>query len=47
MSLVRATPRGVRVGTVETMGAGLIWIMLGAAVVVLVLITLYVASLRR
>jgi hypothetical protein len=29
------------------MGAGLVWIILGMAVVVLVLITLYVDSLRR
>ena len=29
------------------MGAALIWIILGVAVVVLVLITLYVDSLRR
>lgn len=29
------------------MGAGFVWIILGTAVVVLVLITLYVDSLRR
>lgn len=40
-------PAGAFIGTVECMGAGLVWIILGLAVVVLVLITLYVDSLRR
>ncbi|MFF5225793.1 hypothetical protein [Dactylosporangium sp. NPDC000521] len=39
-------PAGSDLGTVTTMGAGP-WVILGTAVVVLVLITLYVASMRR
>ena len=40
-------PAGVHIGTVQYMGATLSWIILGTAVVVLVLITLYADRLRR
>ncbi|MET7424921.1 hypothetical protein [Dactylosporangium sp. NPDC005555] len=39
-------PAGAHIGTVKSMGAAT-WIILGTAVVVLVLITLYVGTLRR
>ncbi|MEV0562234.1 hypothetical protein [Dactylosporangium sp. NPDC050588] len=39
-------PAGADLGTVTTMGVGL-WVILGTAVAVLVLITLYVDSMRR
>ncbi|GAB3839901.1 hypothetical protein GCM10027610_046530 [Dactylosporangium cerinum] len=43
----RRHPAGAAIGTVESMGIGLLWVILGTAVVVLVIITLYVDSLRR